>query len=316
MPGGAAHLAHIYGTEEDRVHCPFYLKVGACRHGDRCSRQHIRPLHSTTICLPHMYDNPMSVIAAQQGMNPGMHVDYRKIDEEFDEFYTDVYEELAQYGEIDELVVVDNLCDHLVGNVMCSYFDEEDADVARRSLHTRWFAGRQLTCEFSPVHDFRAATCRQHDEGKCRFGGQCSYLHLRRLRRSLVEALRAEQPHAGERSRRGGDRDRDRDRRRRSRSPGRDHRYDRRGDGGYGRGHRDGGGYRGSGGGYGGAGGGYRERERSRERSSRHRSRSPARRRHRSRSRSRSPPSARNRSSGRGGGDAAGGGGGEASGGR
>lgn len=34
----AAHLANIFGTEQDRVNCSFYLKIGACRHGDRCSR--------------------------------------------------------------------------------------------------------------------------------------------------------------------------------------------------------------------------------------------------------------------------------------
>ena len=36
--GGATHLARIHGTEEDKVNCPFYFKIGACRHGDRCSR--------------------------------------------------------------------------------------------------------------------------------------------------------------------------------------------------------------------------------------------------------------------------------------
>jgi len=36
--GGAEHLARIHGTEEDKVNCPFYFKIGACRHGDKCSR--------------------------------------------------------------------------------------------------------------------------------------------------------------------------------------------------------------------------------------------------------------------------------------
>ena len=31
--GGAEHLARIHGTEEDKVNCPFYYKIGACRHG-------------------------------------------------------------------------------------------------------------------------------------------------------------------------------------------------------------------------------------------------------------------------------------------
>lgn len=31
---GAEHLADIYGTEKDKVNCPFYWKIGACRHGN------------------------------------------------------------------------------------------------------------------------------------------------------------------------------------------------------------------------------------------------------------------------------------------
>lgn len=115
----AENLARIYGTEEDKVNCPFYFKVskgttataadsssdseadaasicallaraavfvtaplsiaadpvptlcvcvllsspllfqiGACRHGDRCSRTHNRPLFSQTLLIPHMYTLP------------------------------------------------------------------------------------------------------------------------------------------------------------------------------------------------------------------------------------------------------------------
>lgn len=50
----AQHLAKIFGTEEDKVNCPFYLKMGACRHGDRCSRIHNRPILSQTILLQSM----------------------------------------------------------------------------------------------------------------------------------------------------------------------------------------------------------------------------------------------------------------------
>ena len=42
----AQHLAKIFGTEEDKVNCPFYLKMGACRHGDQCTRLHNRPVRS------------------------------------------------------------------------------------------------------------------------------------------------------------------------------------------------------------------------------------------------------------------------------
>jgi hypothetical protein len=53
--GGAEHLARIHGTEEDKVNCPFYFKIGACRHGEKCSRQHHKPPFSQTIIVPHMW---------------------------------------------------------------------------------------------------------------------------------------------------------------------------------------------------------------------------------------------------------------------
>jgi splicing factor U2AF subunit len=46
----ANYLASIFGTEQDKVNCSFYYKIGACRHGDRCSRKHVKPSYSQTFC--------------------------------------------------------------------------------------------------------------------------------------------------------------------------------------------------------------------------------------------------------------------------
>ncbi|PKI66053.1 hypothetical protein CRG98_013548 [Punica granatum] len=54
----AEHLASIFGTEKDRVNCPFYFKIGECRHGDRCSRLHTRPSIGPTLLLSNMYQRP------------------------------------------------------------------------------------------------------------------------------------------------------------------------------------------------------------------------------------------------------------------
>ena len=42
----AEQLARIFGTEEDRVNCPFYFKIGACRNGhfERISKGNERKL--------------------------------------------------------------------------------------------------------------------------------------------------------------------------------------------------------------------------------------------------------------------------------
>merc|ERR1711904_154930 len=60
-------LSRIYGTELDRVNCPFYYKIGACRHGSRCSRQHNKPTVSPTILLPNMYQHP--ALQAERGLD-------------------------------------------------------------------------------------------------------------------------------------------------------------------------------------------------------------------------------------------------------
>ncbi|EFJ24670.1 hypothetical protein SELMODRAFT_101529, partial [Selaginella moellendorffii] len=42
---------------QDRVNCPFYLKMGACRRRDRCSRAHLKPKQSCTLLLNNMYQS-------------------------------------------------------------------------------------------------------------------------------------------------------------------------------------------------------------------------------------------------------------------
>lgn len=50
-----------------QVNCPFFYKIGACRHGDRCSRQHHKPPFSQTILVQNLYQNPVSAVMAAGG---------------------------------------------------------------------------------------------------------------------------------------------------------------------------------------------------------------------------------------------------------
>lgn len=78
----AEHLASIFGTEKDRVNCPFYFKIGACRHGDRCSRLHTKPSISPTLLLSNMYQRlDMITPGVDAQGNP---LDPRKIQEHFE----------------------------------------------------------------------------------------------------------------------------------------------------------------------------------------------------------------------------------------
>ncbi|XP_068848097.1 splicing factor U2AF 26 kDa subunit isoform X3 [Capricornis sumatraensis] len=145
----AEYLASIFGTEKDKVNCSFYFKIGACRHGDRCSRLHNKPTFSQ-------------------------------------EVFTELQE---KYGEIEEMNVCDNLGDHLVGNVYVKFRREEDAERAVVELNNRWFNGQAVHAELSPVTDFRESCCRQYEMGECTRGGFCNFMHLRPISRDLRRQL-------------------------------------------------------------------------------------------------------------------------------
>ena len=131
----AQHLAKIFGTEEDKVNCPFYLKMGACRHGDRCSRIHNRPILSQTILLQNMFLPP-----PQQYGQDGLPIpqDEDMLQDHFEEFYEDIFEELTNIGgDLEQLRVCENLSDHLTGNVYAKFREEEDAEKALKALMVR-----------------------------------------------------------------------------------------------------------------------------------------------------------------------------------
>ncbi|PPQ63643.1 hypothetical protein CVT24_004417 [Panaeolus cyanescens] len=174
--------ANIFGTEQDRVNCSFYYKIGACRHGDRCSRKHIKPPFSQTILLPNVYHNPAH--------DPVCKLTEKELQEGFDAVYEDLYCELAKFGHLLELHVCDNVGDHLIGNVYARYEWETEAQAAVDSCNERWYAGRPLYAELSPVTDFREACCRQNENGECNRGGFCNFMHLRLASADLVSALK------------------------------------------------------------------------------------------------------------------------------
>ncbi|KAG1945481.1 splicing factor U2af small subunit B [Pimephales promelas] len=183
----AEYLASIFGTEKDKVNCSFYFKIGACRHGDRCSRLHNKPTFSQTIALLNIYRNPQNTAQSADGINAVSDVEMQ---EHYDEFFEEVFTEMEEkYGEVEEMNVCDNLGDHLVGNVYVKFRREEDAEKAVINLNNRWFNGQPIHAELSPVTDFREACCRQYEMGECTRGGFCNFMHLKPISRELRREL-------------------------------------------------------------------------------------------------------------------------------
>ncbi|KAJ4455040.1 putative Splicing factor U2af 38 kDa subunit [Paratrimastix pyriformis] len=178
----AERLATIYGTEQDRVNCPFYFKIGACRYGDTCSRQHNRPTASQTVLLKHLYVNPL-------GFEGGQSLPPEVLQKQFDDFYEDVFSELQKYGEIEELHVCDNICEHMFGNVYVMYSDEESASKCLAGVQGRFYGGRPIQAELSPVTEFKDARCRQFEQSDCNRAGMCNFIHERQISQDLRAKL-------------------------------------------------------------------------------------------------------------------------------
>jgi len=193
----AEYLASIFGTEKDKVNCSFYFKIGACRHGDRCSRIHNKPTFSQTIVLQNLYINPQNSAKSADGSHLA-NVSDEEMQEHYDNFFEDCFVEAEEkYGEIEEMNVCDNLGDHLVGNVYIKFRREEDAEKATKELNNRWFGGRPIYAELSPVTDFREACCRQYEMGECTRSGFCNFMHLKPISRDLRRILYGRGPGAG-----------------------------------------------------------------------------------------------------------------------
>lgn len=136
-------------------------QIGACRHGDRCSRKHIKPAFSQTILLPNVYHNPAH--------DPVCKLTEKELQEGFDAVYEDLYCELAKFGHLLELhvsctalhdelrltvnQVCDNVGDHLIGNVYARYEWETEAQAAVDNLNDRWYAGMCLCSPIVYIHE-------------------------------------------------------------------------------------------------------------------------------------------------------------------
>ena len=191
---------------------------------DRASSPCLLHLSSQTVLLQNMYVSQQNSAKSADGSHLG-HMAEHKLQEAFEEFFEDVFIECEEkYGEIEEMCVCDNQCDHLQGNVYIKFRKEEDAIKAAEELNNRWYMFRPIYGELCPVADFREASCRQFEMSQCGKGGFCNFWHVKPISHHLKNLLAK-----SSRSRyRGRSRSRSRDRgggggsRRRSRSSSRD----------------------------------------------------------------------------------------------
>lgn len=104
-------------------------------------------------------------------------------------FFEEVFAELANYGEIEDLVIVDNVGDHMLGNVYVRYFLEDAAEKALKGLDKRFYGSKLIQVEYSPVSDFREARCKAFHETRCTRGGCCNFMHIKHIPKTIKRRM-------------------------------------------------------------------------------------------------------------------------------
>ena len=146
------------------------------------------PAFSQTLILKHFWANNPLLTSTKGKTDEELY----KEDEVFFDFYEDVFLEASKFGLVEEVVVCDNVGDHMLGHVYIKFNDEEDAADCLTSFKTRYYDQRLADVEFSPVTDFRESRCRQFDDKCCNRGGFCNFMHIKKIPHKFVRSLKEE----------------------------------------------------------------------------------------------------------------------------
>ena len=114
---------------------------------------------SQTLLFFNLYTNPAAAIAFADGLQVPQ-TELLEAARHFEDFYEEIFIELCQYGEITDIMVADNIGEHMLGNVYVKYASEEQAEGAFRNKNGKYYNYNQIRIEYSPVTDFREAKCR------------------------------------------------------------------------------------------------------------------------------------------------------------
>lgn len=145
------------------------------RYGDTCSRNHRRVCLSKILLIPNFYSHfSLEKNSTEYDTDIALEFENSETRQHFCEFYNDVVPEFESLGRIKTLKLCCNTEIHLRGNLYVEYYTEREAARALRKLKGRWYAGRQLNCEFANLKSWRSAVCGML---KCPKGRACNFLH-------------------------------------------------------------------------------------------------------------------------------------------
>ncbi|XP_025829283.1 U2 small nuclear ribonucleoprotein auxiliary factor 35 kDa subunit-related protein 1 isoform X3 [Agrilus planipennis] len=183
-------------TNPGKQVCPFFQKVGACRFGDTCSRNHIRPGISRVLLLPNFYSHYcLESTETEYGNDADLEFDRQEIYQHYKEFFFDVLPEMEKSGRVRQFKVCCNKEPHLRGNVYIEYKTTREAVTTYKLFNGRWYGGKRLNVEFCNVKSWKSAICGLYLQNRCPKGSACNFLHVFRNPANLFADADKDQHH-------------------------------------------------------------------------------------------------------------------------
>ena len=62
----------------------------------------------------------------------------------FEDFFQEVFEEFAQHGEVLDMIVADNIGEHMMGNLYVKFGTEEQAEACLTAMRGKLYNGQVL----------------------------------------------------------------------------------------------------------------------------------------------------------------------------
>lgn len=148
-------------TNPGKPICPFFIKTGSCRFGDRCSRNHSRPGISRLLLVPNFFSHIQldHTKPNEYGADASLEYEDSDMNKDFTEFFNDVVPEFESYGKLEQFQVSRNYEPHLRGNVYVEFNDQRNAVKAYQQMQGRFYGGRQINVEFCSIISWATAIC-------------------------------------------------------------------------------------------------------------------------------------------------------------
>lgn len=157
-----------------RTKCNFFESTGCCPNGRMCPYDHIPLIMNRCLVFHHLYPNPDLFESFLPEDHPKISNQERL--NSFNAFYMDVYLEMKLFGEVEDIVVAENITPHLQGNVFVRFKEADDALAAHKALENRFYAGRVVHSTFVPTEKLSTILCK--DYPNCIHGLNCCYVHM------------------------------------------------------------------------------------------------------------------------------------------